>query len=368
MVEGTTMVLTGRRALAMSGGVSAGSDVDLGGYQAVMGPNGQSHHRAADLREAYQLVLAHHQLLARSARPVGSPDPWERDVRRSPYQGEGPFGSVGEILDHRCNPTRKRQFDIRPVMAAVRDSDAPTIERWPDQAGADGAVVWDTRIGGRVVTLLGVESRHRPGPDGAGPGHDQSWWAAGTLYPDASRKIARAINHASGRRPVVVLANLAGFDGSAWSLRHRQLEYGAEIARAVVNFDGPIVVVVIGRFHGGAYVVFNRTLNPQLRMLALDGTKVSVIGGSAAAEVVLTKAVKARAADLAGDEEPSDELRRMARAEVAEEFDSVHSVRRAHVVGSIDAVIDARQLRPAVISELESLSGEGTRMARDVVA
>ena len=60
--------------------------------------------------------------------------------------------------------------------------------------------------------------------------------------------MAKAINAASGNRPVVVLASLSGFDGSARSMKGRQLEFGAEIARAVTNFDGPIVVVVLGRF------------------------------------------------------------------------------------------------------------------------
>jgi hypothetical protein len=40
------------------------------------------------------------------------------------------------------------------------------------------------------------------------------------------------------RPPAVILANLSGFDGSPESMRKLQLEYGAEIARAVVNFSG----------------------------------------------------------------------------------------------------------------------------------
>ena len=32
---------------------------------------------------------------------------------------------------------------------------------------------------------------------------------------------------------------------------------GAEIGRAVVNFDGPIVFCVVSRYHGGAFVVFS---------------------------------------------------------------------------------------------------------------
>lgn len=350
MVEGSTMVLTGRRALAMSGGVSEPDDVSLGGYPQVMGPNGQSHHVVSDFAEAYRLVLTHHELLAATVRPRRTCDRWDRDVRWSQYDGE--FDSVGAVLDPDRNPGRKVPFAIRPVMAALVDAEAPRLERWPDQAGADAAVVWDTRIGGRSTTVIGIESHHRRSANGLGPGDDQSWWAAGTLYPDASKKIARAVTHASGRRPVVVLANLSGFDGSAWSLRHHQLEFGAEIARAVVNFRGPIVVVVVGRFHGGAYVVFNKTLNPGLRLLALEGTKVSVIGGSAAAEVVLAKAVDARAHELAGGAEPSAQTRRTARAEVAAEFDEVHSVRRAYEVGSVDAVVPAARLRPAIIAEL----------------
>ena len=62
-----------------------------------------------------------------------------------------------------------------------------------------------------------------------------------------------------------MLANLAGFDGSPESMRRLQLEYGAEIGRAVVNFDGPIVFCVISRFHGGAFVVFSRALNERSR-------------------------------------------------------------------------------------------------------
>ncbi|MFT3860385.1 carboxyl transferase domain-containing protein [Micropruina sp.] len=92
--------------------------------------------------------------------------------------------------------------------------------------------------------------------------------------------MARALNAASGNRPVVVLANLSGFDGSPESMRNLQLEYGAEIGRAVVNFDGPIVFVVISRYHGGAFVVFSKTLNENMTVLALEGSFASVIGGA----------------------------------------------------------------------------------------
>ena len=85
------------------------------------------------------------------------------------------------------------------------------------------------------------------------------------------RRPDRTINAASGSRPLVVLANLSGFDGSPESMRERQLEYGAEIGRAVVNFDGPIVFCVVSRYHGGAFVVFSGALNDNCEIAAIEG-------------------------------------------------------------------------------------------------
>ncbi|UDY37434.1 carboxyl transferase domain-containing protein [Dermatobacter hominis] len=338
MVDGTSMVLTGSRSLARAGGVSERSDHDLGGT-GVMAPNGQAHHVVADLGSAIELVLEHHALCATGprhplVRSTTTDDP-DRDVGASPYTGPEEHGwrRVGEILCPTSHPTRTRPFHVAPVMEAVADADAPRLERWADMDGASGAVVWDTRIDGWPVSLIGIESV----PRGAGDG----WEAAGTLYPMASRKVARALNRASGRRPAVVLANLAGFDGSRSSLAGLQLEHGAELARAVVNFRGPLVVVVIGRFHGGAYVVLNRRLNPELRIVALEGTRVSVIGGSSAAEVVLGREVTAEMERTGADRDG-------AVRSVADRFDEVHGVHRALEVGSVDLVVSPSEVRGVV--------------------
>jgi hypothetical protein len=60
-------------------------------------------------------------------------------------------------------------------------------------------------------------------------------------------------------------------------MRRLQLEYGAEIGRAIVNFDGKIVFRVISRYHGGAFVVFSKALNQDMTVLAVDGSFASVI-------------------------------------------------------------------------------------------
>ena len=348
MLPNEAMVLTGKRALALSGGGTHATDAHIGGYEHVMGPNGQAHHVAANMVEAYRLVFSHHSLctLRRDEQPavVDSPDPLDRDVCRDRYTEPEPFETVGDVLDQASHPSRKQAFAIRPVMGSVVDRDAPVLERWTDMADAAGTVVWDSRIGGAPTTVIGIESR----PVKADTG--DHWLSGSTLHPEGSRKVAKAINAASGNRPVVVLANLSGFDGSARSMRGRQLEFGAEIARAVTNFDGPIVCVVLGRFHGGAYVVFSKALNPNVSIIALEGTFVSVIGGDSAAGVVFAGELKKRVAAALEAEPDADPeaVHRRERDALARQFDQVHDVNRANAMGSIDEVITPSEVRAAV--------------------
>ncbi len=283
------------------------------------------------------------------------------------------FTTVGEIFSATSNPDRKKAFDIRTVMRALADQDHPTLERWAGMADADTAVVQDAHLGGHPVCLLGIESRPIPAarfPPTDGP----DIYTAGTLFPRSSKKAARAINAASDNRPLVVLANLSGFDGSPDSMRNLQLEYGAEIGRAIVNFDGPIVFCVISRYHGGAFVVFSKALNSNMTVLALEGSYASVIGGAPAAAVVFAgevekrtsadprvRDVEAAIADASGPDRSRlvvelADLRAAVRpekiGEVAAEFDGVHDIHRAVRVGSVDEVITVAQLRPRVIDAI----------------
>jgi acetyl-CoA carboxylase carboxyltransferase component len=380
MTPDSAMVLTGKQALDFSGGVSAEDNFGIGGYDRVMGPNGQAQYWAPNLAAARDVLMAHYdQTYVAPGEPgpraVATTDPVDRDVSDFPHVLPGSdFATVGEIFSPITNPDRKKAFDIRTVMRAVADQDHPMTERWVGMADADTAVVADVHLGGRPVCLLGIESRSVP-RRGFPPTDGPDTYTAGTLFPLSSKKAARAFNTASGNRPVVVLANLSGFDGSPESMRKLQLEYGAEIGRAVVNFQGPIVFCVISRYHGGAFVVFSKALNPNMTVLAVEGSFASVIGGAPAAAVVFTDEVNrrtaadSRVADLethlaemtTGPESAElhaklAEVRASVRAEkladVAAEFDRVHSVHRAVEVGSVDAVISAAELRPRIIAAI----------------
>ena len=47
-------------------------------------------------------------------------------------------------------------------MGAVIDQDHDPLERWPEMADAEMAVVYDARLGGLAVTMIGMESRPLP--------------------------------------------------------------------------------------------------------------------------------------------------------------------------------------------------------------
>ncbi|MEV0844192.1 carboxyl transferase domain-containing protein [Actinocatenispora sera] len=389
MTPDSAMVLTGKQALDFSGGVSADDNFGIGGYDRVMGPNGQAQYWAPNLAAAHDVLLAHYDhtyVVPGEAAPrrAETTDPADRDVSDFPHSVAGSdFRTVGEIFSA-ANPDRKKPFDIRTVMRALSDQDHPTLERWASMADAETVVVQDAHLGGYPVCLLGIESRSVP-RRGFPPTDGPDAYTAGTLFPRSSKKAARAINAASGNRPLVVLANLSGFDGSPESMRKLQLEYGAEIGRAIVNFDGPIVFCVISRYHGGAFVVFSKALNPNMTVLALEGSYASVLGGAPAAAVVFAADVKsrvaadprvreleARATAASGAERAVltaelDELRTTVRAEkigeVAAEFDRIHSIQRAVEVGSVDAVIRTAELRPRIIATIEAGLRSSTREA-----
>ncbi len=375
-----TMVLTGKGALDYAGSVSAEDNIGIGGMQRIMGPNGQAQYPAKNLLDACQILFRYYSFTY--CRPDETyprahlvEDAVDRDVTQAPYSFEltPDFTNIGDIFSDATNPGKKKPFDMRQVMRTVADKGCRPLERWPLMAESDTALIWDVTVGGYCATMIGIQSfpiKRRTEVPNDGP----DTWSGGTLFPLSSKKLARGINAASGRRPVVILANLSGFDGSPESLRRLQLEYGAEIGRAVVNFKGLILFVVLSRYHGGAYVVFSNVLNPGLKAVALEGTFASVIGGAPAAAVVFPRVVRKRAladpritslqkqlevvAPSRRDalrreyQETFDEVYRAKQTEMATEFEEVHTVERAKQVGSLDDIIKPQQLRTFLVEKL----------------
>lgn len=392
MTPDSAMVLTGKHSLDYAGGVSAEDNFGIGGYDRVMGPNGQAQYWAPNLAAAVDVLFAHydHAYIApgeRFPRRAVTSDPVDRDVRSFPHtHPSSDFTTVGDIFSAEKNPDRKKPYDIRTVIRSVVDQDHRVLERWADMADAETSVVVDAHLGGNPVSVIGIESRAVP-RTGQYPTDGPDQWTAGTLFPRSSKKTARAINAASGNRPLVVLANLSGFDGSPESMREWQLEFGAEIGRAVVNFDGPIVFCLVTRYHGGAFVVFSGKLNENMEVAAMEGSYASVLGGSSAAAVVFTRDVDRRTsadprvsalqeavAGATGAEldrlrvelaETRATVRSEKLSEVGQEFDTIHDIERARQVGSVDVIVPAAEMRPYLVDAVERGMAKATQARQE---
>ena len=167
MTPDSAMVLTGKQSLDYSGGVSAEDNYGIGGYDRIMGPNGQAQYWAPDLSGAVEVLLRAlraHLRRARRALPAPGADATTRSTATSaprPTTGDG-FTTLGEIFDPASNAERKKPFDIRSLMKGVADADHATLERWADMHAAESVVVLDAHLGGNPVELIGIESKPLP--------------------------------------------------------------------------------------------------------------------------------------------------------------------------------------------------------------
>src|SRR5439155_8884902 len=114
----------------------------------------------------YTYVVA----VEKGPRPRATADAAARSPSEFPClrEPDHDFRVVGEIFDSATNPGRRRPFSMRAVMAALIDWDGGRLERWRSMAGAETAIVWDAHLGGRPISLVGIESRNLP-RDGVRP-------------------------------------------------------------------------------------------------------------------------------------------------------------------------------------------------------
>ena len=119
MTPESAMVLTGKQALDYSGGVSAEDNFGIGGYERVMGPNGQAQYWAPDLAGACETLLAYYERTyvapgERFPRRARDRRPADRDVRGAPHELPGSdLRTVGEIFSDRDQP-RPQEAVRRP--------------------------------------------------------------------------------------------------------------------------------------------------------------------------------------------------------------------------------------------------------------
>ena len=137
MTQNASMVLTGRAALEASGAVAAEDEVAIGGFETIMGPNGEAQYFARNLADAYRILYEYYEFSyvvpgEASPRLLATSDDRNRsigDTQIDPSDSDG-LATVGDLFDDKANPGRKRPFSMRAVMSSVIDVDGGHLERW----------------------------------------------------------------------------------------------------------------------------------------------------------------------------------------------------------------------------------------------
>ena len=299
MTPDSAMVLTGKQSLDYSGGVSAEDNFGIGGYDRVMGPNGQAQYWAPDLAAAVDVLMAHydHAYVApgeATPRPAPTSDPRDRDVRDYPHDHpDSDFRTVGDIF----SPARTRSGRSRSTSArCCARWRTRTTRRW------SGGRAWRTPR--RRSSWTPTSAAARSACSASSPAR----CPAAASRPATARTPGRRERSSRSRRrrpPARSTPPRGHAPWSCWptspgSTARRSRCGGCSSSTAPRSggrsstSTGPIVFCVVSRYHGGAFVVFSKTLNDRMQVLAVEGSYASVIGGAPAAGVVFTGEVDRR--------------------------------------------------------------------------
>ncbi len=275
----SAMVLTGKQALDFSGGVSAEDNLGIGGYRPGHGPERAGPvlgRRTSPAPAACSCApLRSHLRRARRALPAPRADDRPERPRRSQLAalrgGQRTSPRSARSSRRGINPERKKPFDIRAVMRAVVDQD----HRAAGALGGHGRRRDRRGLGRAPGRPPGVPARHRvaalaaprlprrptaptrgrrarcsrarprrwPGRS-TRPAATARWWCWPTCPASTARR-SRCAPSSSSTAP-------------------------RSAARSPTS-RGPILFTVISRYHGGAFVVFSKTLNPAMEAVALEG-------------------------------------------------------------------------------------------------
>ena len=311
-------------------------------------------------------------------RRAATTDPVDRDVSSYPHElADSDFRTVGEIFSAGHQP-RPQEGVRHPHGDARRRRPGPPGAR---ALGRDGRRRHRGRPGRPPRRLPGLPARHRvaAGAPARLPAHRR---------PRHLDRRARCSRGRRRRRRGRSTRPAATGRWSCWrtspaSTAHRtrcatcSWSTAPRSAARSSTSTGPIVFCVISRYHGGAFVVFSKALNPQMTVLAVEGSFASVIGGAPAAAVVFAGEVDKRAARRPagpgaggaggrGRAAPSGPSSAPSWPSCARRCGRRSSrgrrrVRRACTAssarsrsGSVDAVIAASELRPRLVAGIEA--------------
>ena len=225
-------------------------------------------------------------------------------------------------LDGLLPQSRKRAYDVHPLIADLLDEPGTTVELHPKWAPNISTTLG--RLGGRTVGVV-ANNPLRLG---------------GFLDSSSAEKAARFVRMCDALGvPLVVVVDVPGYlpgVGQEWDGVVRR---GAKLLHAFAEASVPRVTLVTRKAYGGAYIAMNARSLGATRVFAWPGAEIAVMGPVAAIRILHRR----RLAEVAED----------ARADVEAELAAEHEkltggLARAVEVGVVDEVLEPQHTRSAI--------------------
>ncbi len=318
MVSGTAqMFITGPEVIRAVTGEEISVE-DLGGARAHAQKSGVAHFFAADERDCFARIR---ELLGYlPANNLEDPPPGPAD--------DPPDRRDAALLSVLPSDPNKG-YDVRAVIRAVADG-GRFLE--VQELYAPNAVVGFVRLGGRTAGVVANQPRVM----------------AGCLDIDASDKIARFVRFCDAFNvPLVTLVDTPGYLPGRAQEHGGIIRHGAKVLYAYAEATVPKVSIILRKAYGGAYIAMcSRGLGADMAW-AWPTAEVAVMGPEGACNIVFRR-------EIARAEDP-EAVRRAKVREYRETFANPYVCARR---GYVDAVIDPRDTRPALIRALSALAGK----------
>ncbi|MCA0387425.1 MAG: acyl-CoA carboxylase subunit beta [Bacteroidetes bacterium] len=174
----------------------------------------------------------------------------------------------------------------------------------------------------------------------------------GVIYSDSADKATRFILNCNQRKiPLLFLQDVTGFMVGSKAEHGGIIKDGAKMVNAVANSVVPKITIITGNSYGaGNYAMCGKAYDPRF-IFAWPAAKISVMGGSQAANVLLD--IKIKQLQKKGKELSEEEKLRM-HDEIRDSYDSKSSPLYAAARLWVDEVIDPVQTREYISRCLEA--------------
>lgn len=220
------------------------------------------------------------------------------------------------------DPTKP--YDVRHVIKAVADSSyfVEVMELF-----APNIVVGFGRIEGETVGFVA----------------NQPLVMAGVLDTDSSDKAARFIRFCdSFNIPIITIEDLPGYLPGVDQEHAGVIRHGAKVLYAYSEATVPKITVILRKAYGGGYIAMNSKHLRADFVFAWPQAEIAVMGPEGAANVIFRKEIM--------EAKDSEKMRQQKIAEYKDKFANPYV---AAGKGYIDAVIEPKETRNAIINALQ---------------